>query len=124
MINLVSRLSAYLSPYKERPNLNRILWVNPNPPPFNPLRFLIFSVYTAKVFYLTQRTHVENDDVNVSFNIVVRQVSVSRSIVDRDAAEGSTDTSKEVTSRTNDDLRTPQASAVGVCQTANLSSHD
>lgn len=81
-------------------------------------------MYTAKVFYLTPRTHVENADVNASFNIVVCQVGVSRSIVDRDAVEGSTDTPKEVTSRTNDDLRTPQASAVGVCQTANLSSHD
>ena len=35
---------------------------------------------------------------------------------DKDAVEGSTDTPKEATPMSNSDLRTPQASAVGVCQ--------
>lgn len=41
--------------------------------------------------------HVENADVNASFNISVRRVGVSRSVADRDALEGSTDTPREAT---------------------------
>jgi putative transposase len=44
--------------------------------------------------------HVENADVNASFNIALRQIGVSRSSVDRDAPEGSTDTPQEATLRT------------------------
>jgi hypothetical protein len=73
-------------------------------------------VYTAKVFYSTPRTHVENADVDASFNIAVRQVGVSRSAADRDAVEGSTDTPREATPVSDGDLRTPRALAVGVCQ--------
>jgi putative transposase len=41
--------------------------------------------------------HVEDADVNASFNIALRQAGVSRSGVDRDAPEGSTDTPQEAT---------------------------
>jgi putative transposase len=44
--------------------------------------------------------HVEDADVNASFNIALRQICVSRSGVDRDAPEGSTDTPQEATLRT------------------------
>jgi putative transposase len=44
--------------------------------------------------------HVENADVNASFNIALRHTGVSRSGVDRDAPEGSTDTPQEATLRT------------------------
>jgi hypothetical protein len=60
--------------------------------------------------------HVEDADVNASFNIAVRRGGVPRSVVDRDAAEGSTGTPREATSMSDGDLRTPRALAVGVCQ--------
>ena len=60
--------------------------------------------------------------MNASFNIAVRQISVSRSAVDRDAVEGSTDTPKEATPMSDGDLRTPHASAMGVCQARGASS--
>jgi len=45
------------------------------------LRARIFSVYTAKVFYLTPRTHVENADVNASFNIARALWGVNNTLV-------------------------------------------
>ncbi|WXG44251.1 MAG: transposase [Promethearchaeati archaeon SRVP18_Atabeyarchaeia-1] len=45
--------------------------------------------------------HVENADVNASFNIAaLRQIGVSQSGIDRDMPEGSTDTPQEATLRT------------------------
>ncbi len=58
--------------------------------------------------------HVENADVNASFNIAVRRVGVSRSAADRDAVEGSTDTPREATAGTMQDLGTPCARAIPV----------
>jgi hypothetical protein len=73
---------------------------------------------------LDSHTHVENVEVNTLFNIVVSKASVFRSVVNRNVAGGNTDTPKEATSRTDNNLRTTQDSAVEGCQTANLSSHD
>jgi len=64
--------------------------------------------------------HVENADVNASFNIALRHIGVSQSGVDRDTSEGSTDTPQEATLRDDNDLRTPHALAVGVCQVSQL----
>nr|MDO8134095.1 transposase [Candidatus Njordarchaeum guaymaensis] len=44
--------------------------------------------------------HVENADVNASFNIALRHIGVPQSGVDRDTPEGSTDTPQEATLRT------------------------
>jgi putative transposase len=52
---------------------------------------------SGKVFRCPSCGHVEDADVNASFNIAVRRVGVSRSVVDRDAAEGNTDTPWEAT---------------------------
>ena len=54
---------------------------------------------SGKMFKCPACGHVENADVNASFNISVRQAGVSRSAADRDAAEGSTDTPGEATPR-------------------------
>jgi len=70
----------------------------------------------VKEFRCPSCGHVEDTDVNASFNIAVRERGVSRSVADRDAAEGSTDTPREATPVSDGDLRTPQASAVGVFQ--------
>jgi putative transposase len=55
---------------------------------------------SGKSFKCPSCGHVENADVNASFNIAVRQAGVSRSTVDRDAVEGSTDTPREATAGT------------------------
>jgi putative transposase len=55
---------------------------------------------SGKGFKCPSCGHVENADVNASFNIAVRQVGVSRSTIDRDAVEGSTDTPREATAGT------------------------
>ena len=47
---------------------------------------------SGKGFKCPSCGHVENADVNASFNISVREVGVSRSAGDRDPSEGSTDT--------------------------------
>jgi putative transposase len=60
--------------------------------------------------------HVENADVNASFNIALRQTGVSQSDIDRDMPEGSTDTPQEATLRTTTTSEPPHALAVGVCQ--------
>jgi putative transposase len=52
---------------------------------------------SGKVFRCPSCGHVEDADVNASFNIAVRRVGVSRSVVDRDAAEGNIDTPWEAT---------------------------
>lgn len=70
----------------------------------------------GKNFKCSSCGHVEDTDANASFNIAVGQVGVSRSAADRDAVEGSTDTPREATPMSDGDLRTPQVSAVGVCQ--------
>jgi putative transposase len=70
----------------------------------------------GKNFKCSSCGHVEDADANASFNIAVGQVGVSRSAADRDAVEGSTDTPREATPMSDGDLRTPQVSAVGVCQ--------
>ncbi len=44
--------------------------------------------------------HVENADVNASFNIALCQIGISQSDVERDMSEGSTDAPKEATVRT------------------------
>ena len=44
--------------------------------------------------------HVENADVNASFNIALRLFGVSQSDIDRDMSEGSTDTPEKAPSRT------------------------
>ena len=44
--------------------------------------------------------HVENTDVNASFNIALRPIGVSQSDIDRDMSEGSTDTPQGATART------------------------
>jgi putative transposase len=54
----------------------------------------------GKVFKCPVCGHVENADVNASFNIAVRQLGVSRSVADRDAMEGSADTQGEATAGT------------------------
>jgi len=54
----------------------------------------------GKSFRCPSCGHVENADVNASFNTAVRQVGVSRFIADRDAVKGSTDTPKEATAGT------------------------
>jgi putative transposase len=55
---------------------------------------------SGKGFRCPSCGHVENADVNASFNISVRRVGVSRSVADRDALEGSTDTPREATAGT------------------------
>jgi putative transposase len=44
--------------------------------------------------------HVENADANASFNIALRPIGVTRSDIERDMSEGSTDTPRTATSRT------------------------
>ena len=58
-----------------------------------------------KMFKCPACGHVENADVNASFNISVRQVDVSRSVADRDVTEGSTDTPREATLRATATLK-------------------
>jgi len=70
----------------------------------------------GKVFKCPSCGHVENADVNASFNISVRQVGVSRSAGDRDPSEGSTDTPRADMAENDANRRTPRALAVGVCQ--------
>ena len=70
----------------------------------------------GKVFKCPSCGHVENADVNASFNISVRQIGVSRSDGDRDPSEGSTDTPRADMAENDANRRTPRASAVGVCQ--------
>ena len=60
--------------------------------------------------------HVENADVNVSFNIALRKICVSQSDADRDMSEDSTDTPQGVTAKTMQASEPLQASAVEVCQ--------
>ena len=67
----------------------------------------------GKMFKCPACGHVENADVNASFNIAVRQGGVSRFVADRDAAKGSTDTPREATPMSDGDLRTPRALARG-----------
>ncbi|WXG44676.1 MAG: transposase [Promethearchaeati archaeon SRVP18_Atabeyarchaeia-1] len=55
---------------------------------------------SGKHFKCPSCGHVENADVNASFNIALRHECVSRSSVDRDALEGSTGTPQEATLRT------------------------
>jgi len=60
----------------------------------------LVGVRSGKVFKCPRCGHVEDADVNASFNIAVRLIGVSRSVVDRDAAEGCTDTPGEATAGT------------------------
>jgi len=70
----------------------------------------------GKSFKCPSCGHVEDADVNASFNIALRQIGIPRSNVDRDTLEGSTDTPKADMARNDANRRTPHASAVGVCQ--------
>ena len=61
--------------------------------------------------------HVENADVNASFNIAAsHQLGVSRLHADRDAYKGRTDTPRADMVENDTNRRTPQALAMGVCQ--------
>ena len=60
---------------------------------------------SGKHFKCASCGHVENADVNASFNIgALRPVCVSQSGIDRDMPEGSTDTPQEATLRTTTTL--------------------
>jgi len=63
--------------------------------------------------------HVENADVNASFNIAVHPIGVSQSSIDRDVLEGCIDTPQEATSRTTMTLESPdfQSRRVSKAQT-------
>ena len=49
--------------------------------------------------------HVEDADVNASFNIAVRRIGVPRSTIDGNVAEGCTDTPEEATAGTTQAAR-------------------
>jgi hypothetical protein len=70
---------------------------------------------SGKGFKCPHCGHVENADVNASFNIALHPIGISQFSTDRDVLEGCIDTPQEATSRTAMTLESPDFSR-GECQ--------
>jgi len=69
----------------------------------------------AKKFKCSICNHVDNADVNASFNIASRESGIYQFSIDRDMLKGSTDTPKRSNFVDDVDFRTPRTLVVGVC---------
>ena len=70
----------------------------------------------GKQFKCPSCGHVDHADVNAAFNIANPSTGLGRLQAERDVCKGSTDTPKNAMVMNAINVRTPRASAVGVCQ--------